>query len=331
MKADYEDGKARLGRGLTFHVAPSNVPVNFAFSYVFGLLAGNANLVRVPSRNFMQTEIILGVINAMFSEGIYPEIACRTAFVQYPRNDEITAFFSAAADTRIIWGGDETVRHIQRFPIRLGGTEIFFRDRYSLCLLDTMAVLRATEEELTRLVDGFYNDTYLMDQNACSSPHVVFWLGENVSEAQTRFWNAVNRRAERYDLPPVNAVEKLTRLFSNYMNFSGIFPVIRHSNKLWRAELSWIPENLSELRGRFGLFYEKAVTSVEELTPFINRKFQTVTCFGMDAGRIVEILLAQGAMGVDRITKVGEALNIGVIWDGYDIIKTLSRVIDVSF
>ena len=36
--------RGRLGRGLCFHVAPANIPINFAFSWVFSLLAGNANI-----------------------------------------------------------------------------------------------------------------------------------------------------------------------------------------------------------------------------------------------------------------------------------------------
>ena len=58
LKADFEDGKARLGLGLAFHVTPSNVPVNFAFSFAFGLLSGNANIVRVPSKRFKQFDVI---------------------------------------------------------------------------------------------------------------------------------------------------------------------------------------------------------------------------------------------------------------------------------
>ena len=37
----------RLGRGLVFHIAPSNVPVNFAYSLICGILSGNLNIVRV--------------------------------------------------------------------------------------------------------------------------------------------------------------------------------------------------------------------------------------------------------------------------------------------
>ena len=52
----------RLGRGLLFHIAPSNVAVNFAYSLVSGLLAGNINIVRVPSKNFLQIDIISNAI-----------------------------------------------------------------------------------------------------------------------------------------------------------------------------------------------------------------------------------------------------------------------------
>lgn len=52
LKSDFGSTERRLGRGLCFHIAPSNIPVNFAFTYVFGLLAGNANIVRLPSKIF---------------------------------------------------------------------------------------------------------------------------------------------------------------------------------------------------------------------------------------------------------------------------------------
>lgn len=327
LKAAFQDDALRLGRGLAFHVSPSNVPINFAFSFVFGLLAGNANIVRVPSKAFPQTQIVAQAINAVFSQGNYNEIARNTALVQYERNDEITAFFSARAQARIIWGGDATIRSIQRFPIDVRGVEIAFSDRYSISLFNAQSVESAPDEQLTRLAQGFYNDTYLMDQNACSSPHVVFWLGKDVSNAQNRFWSALDSIAQKYDLPPVKAVDKLTRLFSNYADFDQIAPVIRHSNALWRANLNAIPQNLADLRGQFGLFYEKPIACFDEILPFITGKFQTLTCFGIDKEQVANCLADNAAAGLDRLVDVGAALDIGVIWDGYDIIKTLSRII----
>lgn len=43
-----------LGKGVAFHIALSNVSVNFAYSLVSGLLCGNANAVRIPSKDFPQ-------------------------------------------------------------------------------------------------------------------------------------------------------------------------------------------------------------------------------------------------------------------------------------
>ncbi|MBQ2611917.1 acyl-CoA reductase, partial [bacterium] len=55
LKEKFGDTSNRTGRGLCFHIAPSNIPVNFAFSYFFSLLTGNANIVRLPSKDSPQT------------------------------------------------------------------------------------------------------------------------------------------------------------------------------------------------------------------------------------------------------------------------------------
>ena len=43
---------------MIFHVCPSNVPTNFIYSFFFGLLSGNSNIVKVPSKNFSEKDII---------------------------------------------------------------------------------------------------------------------------------------------------------------------------------------------------------------------------------------------------------------------------------
>lgn len=57
-KEKYDDLSFRLGKGIVFHSTPSNVPVNFSFSFASGLLAGNANIVRLPAKDFDQVKII---------------------------------------------------------------------------------------------------------------------------------------------------------------------------------------------------------------------------------------------------------------------------------
>ena len=35
--------------------------------------------------------------------------------------------------------------------------------------------------------------------------------------------------------------------------------------------------------------------------------------------------------GVDRIVPIGQSLDMGLIWDGYDLIRTLSRVVEIKW
>ena len=42
-----ESNDISLGRGIAFHIAPSNVPVNYAYSLIAGLITGNVNIVRI--------------------------------------------------------------------------------------------------------------------------------------------------------------------------------------------------------------------------------------------------------------------------------------------
>ena len=59
--------KCKIGRGIAFHVAPSNVPINFAVSMTSSLLAGNISIIRVSSKKFMQVDIVVNTINKLLS------------------------------------------------------------------------------------------------------------------------------------------------------------------------------------------------------------------------------------------------------------------------
>ena len=99
LKAEFGEANRRLGVGTVFHIAPSNVPINFAFSFAFSLLAGNRNVVRVPSKNFPQIDVVCSAIRRVVSRQEYRQIADGTIFVRYERSDAVTGSFSAQAYT----------------------------------------------------------------------------------------------------------------------------------------------------------------------------------------------------------------------------------------
>lgn len=321
--AALEDG--RLGRGLVFHIAPSNIPVNFAFSFAFGLLAGNANIVRLPSADFPQAAILRDTCREALTG--FPEIARRTAWVRYPANEETTARFSRMADGRMIWGGDQTIASVLAGGGKPRSADVLFADRYSICLIDGEKILSADDRALSSLAQSFYNDTWLMDQNACSSPQLILWLNAS-DEAKERFWTAANAEAERkYRLQAASAVDKYDQLCADAVGGLPIRRAVRMGNMTYRVELSALPEDICSLRGKCGYFYEYDLADLRELSPRITEKVQTASYFGLDPLAVRQWVLDERLRGVDRIVPIGKAMDIDVIWDGYDIVRALSRIV----
>jgi len=330
MSREFDGRFKRLGRGLALHIAPANVPVNFAFSFAFGLLSGNANIVRLPEARFPQSAILCDEIARLFSESTHAQVASMNRFVRYPRNDEITAAISACCQARIIWGGDSTIARLRAMPSPPRCVDIAFADRYSLCLMEAGAVLECSEKTLSELAHGFYNDAYLMDQKACSSPHLVFWVGnaDQVEAAMKRFWAAVsNVVQDQYDLQPVQAVDKFLHLCRTAIDFPEAKSFASKGNHVYRVRLSQLPENIENQRGQCGFFYEHAAETYSCLAEIVGDRYQTLTCFGFDAEKIVDFIRENRLTGIDRVVPVGKALDIGIIWDGYDVVGTLSRIV----
>lgn len=325
LKESFEDKHYRIGRGLIFHIAPSNVPINFAYSFLFGLLSGNTNIVKISSKEYEQVNIVCSEIEQLFQEEKFKQIKDTNAFIRYSNIDEITAYISSVSDGRVIWGGDKSITHIRKFPIKIRGVEIVFADRYSICILNSDAVLDLNDSEMQKLSDKFYNDTYLFDQNACSSPQIIFWYGENIEKAKNIFWNSIKHSAEKYDLAPIKVVDKYTDMLTNIIQ-DNVKKVEMYGNEVYCLKTEKIQDNLN---GRFGLFYEYSIEELSEIADTIRDKCQTITYFGIDKNKIISSLINKNISGVDRIVPVGMALDMNVIWDGYDIVKELSRVIDI--
>ena len=143
---------------------------------VAGLLSGNANIIKVPSKIFEQVEIIKDAINKLTEEGNHKYISERIILVRYKNIlDEYTKKLSSMCDARLIWGGDNTINNVRKHVLQPRSREITFSDRYSLCIINANKFI--SEKKVKKVVTGFYNDTFLFDQNACTSPHLIIWQG----------------------------------------------------------------------------------------------------------------------------------------------------------
>lgn len=329
LKKNYEQRYPRVGRGCVFHVAPSNVPINFAFSLAFGLLAGNSNVVRVSEKQFPQVDIVSQAMKHVLDREEFVCLKQYITVVSYGHDKVINDNYSKGCDVRVIWGGDATIQEMRESPLPPRSTEITFADRYSFAILDEETIEMNTGEQVLALAEKFYNDTYLMDQNACSSPHFIMWQPSKEKKGRIRFWEQLGKVAERYELPAIKTIDKYTMCCEVATNQEDTVHVQTYGNQLYVVTMKKIPENIERLRGKFGLFYECDSRKLDEVIKGMSNKIQTCVTYGMDKMKIAQAVIKNGSQGIDRIVEVGDAMSIGVDWDGYDVISSLSREIIV--
>lgn len=326
----YDHSKIQIGRGIAFHIAPSNVPMNFAYSFISGLLTGNTNIVRVPSKNFIQIKIFFQAYNKLNSIVKYKKILNRSVFVRYDRDSNATEYFSSICDSRIIWGGDNTIELIRSYKIPARANEVTFSDRFSFSVINAKKYLESNEKK--NLSVAFFNDTYLFDQNACTSPHILFWYGKSkdIVNAKKNFWDLLyDYVKENYEISPVTSVDKLTNYCSSAIQGVEI-DLIKYENLIWRVGLKKLINNIHEYKSNSGYFFEYNIENFDKIIPIINKKYQTLSYFGFEISFLEKFVKKNNLVGIDRITQIGNTSNFSLIWDGYNLVETLTRRIIIE-
>lgn len=325
MKERYSDVcENRLGKGVTFHIAPSNVPINFAYSMAAALLAGNSCIIRVSSKDFEQTDIVCECIKKAVSR----ELADHISVIKYPKSKEINDHLSSISNVRVVWGGDDTIEELRRSPLPPRASEITFANRYSIAVISSKAINEC--KDLRRTVKDFYNDTYLYDQNACSSPRLIYWLGgaAETAKAREKFWSALHGLVSaEYALEPAAAVDKYTAECRAAIEL-GAKIVPRADDLISRIEISRLAKALPEFQCAGGSFIEFRGVDLEPLKEIVTEKYQTLSYFGADKKELADFVISSGLKGIDRIVPIGKASDFRLLWDGYDLITEMSRVID---
>ncbi len=322
-----------MGRGIVFHIAPSNVAMNFAYSFAAALLAGNGNLVRLPSKKFPQVDYFCDVVKEILKE--HREWQTFACFVKYGHEKEITDRFSEISDVRVIWGGDAAIREIRKSPLKIRGKEIVFADRYSIAVIRAEDYLFLSEEQKKQAARNFYNDTYLMDQNACTSPMLLVWLGEEetVQRAEELFWEtAFPWIKKKYELQAVQAVKKLQAMYRMAAVPGAVLVKNKNfsDNRIVRVKVPELFSGLMDYRENSGFFIEYGTTELEDILPVLTERCQTVSFLGNSLKEeLAELVKKNCPSGVDRIVPMGKTMDFSLIWDGYDLIREMSREVGI--
>lgn len=316
----------KIPLGLVTHITPNNVPLNFAMSFVFGFISGNANVVKIPETPLPQIKIFLDVLGRVSDstdafEGQH--------FISGLREKEYFRRLVNLSDGLLVWGGDETIAAVRKLERSPRSVLWEFPSRFSISIICGAQFLRMSKVELERIVLRFYGDAMSLDQNACSSPKYIAWLNTPES-CISLFWNCFDNLLEKKQ-NPLSPSRKMLRMASMVDCSIVLGEALTTSMSKPFERISVSPSELTE--GLFsanrglGMFFESRSKSVSDLEPILKLpKLQTVTYYGIDKHVISQFVKeTANIFGVDRIVPLGRALDFSLVWDGRFCLDVLTR------
>jgi hypothetical protein len=332
LEADFRAGAAghlRVPAGLVLHITPANVDTMFMLSWGLSFLAGNANLVRLTTSLSPLMQDLLACLDTAFTA--HPQAARGNYFISYSHDDALTERLSAVCDQRIVWGGDETVRRIRAIPLNPHAGERSFASKRSLSVIAADAYRNASPAVRRQLAERMAADIVPFGQKACSSPHVIYWLGGGAgSGAVERDFTTELETVLAARNPEPDLADAVRRIGSSFtLAASG-----RVSNALLQPNTSQLTAMAPELAEQpdpcgAGLLVHASCASVEEIAKLIGTGHQTVTHFGLDGAAVAQLAILAGRAGVDRVVPIGRALEFTPTWDGYNLWTDLTRTVVV--
>ncbi|MEV6837194.1 acyl-CoA reductase [Streptomyces sp. NPDC051133] len=295
--------------GLLVHIAPSNAAAVAPLSVVEGLLAGNLNVLKTGSADTALAGEVLAALGAADATGLIAERVVVLRFAS-SRRDWLETL-CGQADAIAVWGGEDAVRAVGELAPP-GCRVVEWGHRISFAYLTPGAAADDT------LLDALAEDVCRLEQQACSSPQVVYLDTEDREELFAFAGRFAERLSKVSDARPaprpgtaeqaeITTVQQLARLEQHL----GLTRVFAAEDGSWRVLADTRPAlDASPLHRsvRVKPLPRTAVTST--LRP-MRRYLQTAAVAGGRAD-VAELSRALFAAGVTRVTPVGSML------DGYD-------------
>ena len=144
---------------------------------------------------------------------------------------------------------------------------------------------------------------------------------------QSLFWsNLYTIITEKYHVQSVVAIDKITNFLIKQFTWN-VWPRLRAT--IVEVNLNELPRNIDMFRCNSGYFSEYHAISLSELSKIINIKYQTLAYYGFSKKELNNFIYQIKPSGIDRIVPIGKTMDFSLIWDGYDLITTLSREVEI--
>jgi len=332
LKKSREDIEKRFGKGLAFHIAPSNVVTNILFTMAFGLISGCPSIIRISSKNIEDINEILKLIEYLLERKEFKRIKNYICIISYERDEAINKKLSEISDLRVIWGGNQTINYFKGFITKTKSIDIVFPNRSSLAIISRKWLIESPKRDKNLIAKAFSYDISLFSQRACSSPKQILIYDEakemdKSCELLNSFLNQcdvhISESSELEEFHTLNnfktAAEISAEIQKEEITFKGSNLFGIYTDEITKIYNDLIYEN--------SCFVIRKISKLSEIENFLKRDNQTIVQIGLSVEEKESLLTIVGPLGTDRIVRAGTALNMDIIWDGYDIVGIMSRLI----
>ncbi|MFE0047788.1 aldehyde dehydrogenase family protein [Streptomyces albireticuli] len=306
--------------GLVAHIAPGNAATVAPLSLIEGLLAGNVNILKTSSADTLLAQHLLAELAALDPTGAVAE---RVVVLRFPssRQDWLRQM-CAPADAVAVWGGEAAVEGVAAH-VPAGCRLVEWGHKISFAYLTRDAW--ADEATLTALAQ----DVCLFEQQACSSPQVVYLDTEDTDELHAfagrlaRALAACPAPAEEGLDPAEYAELTTTEHLARLEEHLGLTKVIAAPDGTWRVMADVRPAlTASPLHRSVWVKPLPRKNLIATLRP-MRRYLQTA---GLAGGRadVAELAATVLAAGATRVTPVG-AMTAGYSGEPHDGVYALQR------
>jgi hypothetical protein len=316
-------------RGIVCHFMAGNVPTLSIFSLIQALLCKNVNLLRVP---FESVKVVLELLKPLLDIKISFEgkqyygrdLLKSTSIIYFPSSDKaLNEEMSLGADVRIIWGGEVAVNSITVLPKKTTCKDIIFGPKYSFAVFDRSIM---ESSGLSKTFDSLAQDIISFDQNACSSPQILFIERSSLSlkEAGVLLSESLEKIAKRY---PNNSISQST--LARILNKRGEYLLSTDKDIICNKDLQYtvlMDRNLSleePVNGR--TIFLKEVEDILDVCKLITSRIQTIGIASEDNDKMRNFANRVSLRGVNRIVKVGCMSFFDSPWDGILLMNELVK------
>ncbi|WP_234327791.1 acyl-CoA reductase [Streptomyces sp. NRRL F-2664] len=318
--------------GMVAHIAPGNAATVAPLSIVEGLLAGNVNVLKTSSADTLFTQHLMAELAALDPSGA---LAARIVVLRFPSSrQEWLRLMCAPADAVAVWGGEGAVEGVAAH-VPAGCRLVEWGHRISFAYLTSDAWSDAVT--LGALAD----DVCLHEQQACSSPQVVYLDTEDEGEVfafAERFAGVLAARPPAVGAaspagpdPAQEAELTTTELVARLEEHLGLTRVFAAPDGAWRVMADTrSPLTASPLHRSVWVKPLPRKLMITTLRP-MRRYLQTAGLAGSRSD-IAELSRTALAAGVTRVTPVGAMLEsyAGEPHDGVYALQRYSRRVAVQ-